>query len=29
MKFTNGQWLLRSGCEIFSPQEIYFVKTGW
>ncbi|MGI6626404.1 MAG: alpha-xylosidase [Limnochordia bacterium] len=26
MKFTNGQWLLRSGCEIFSPQEIYFEK---
>ncbi len=26
MKFTNGQWLLKKGCNIFSPKEIYFEK---
>lgn len=26
MKFGNGCWLLREGCECFSPQEVYFVK---
>ncbi|HHU62253.1 MAG TPA: alpha-xylosidase [Natronincola sp.] len=26
MKFTNGQWLLQEGCEIFNPQEVYFEK---
>ncbi len=26
MKFTNGQWLLQEGCEIFSPKEVYFEK---
>lgn len=26
MKFSNGQWLLQEGCEVFSPQEVYFEK---
>lgn len=26
MKFTNGQWLLREGIEIFSPKEVYFSR---
>lgn len=28
MKFTNGQWLLESGYEIFSPKEVYFEKVS-
>lgn len=26
MKFTNGQWLLTEGVEIFSPKEVYFTR---
>ncbi|MFR8169786.1 MAG: alpha-xylosidase [Marvinbryantia sp.] len=26
MKFGNGCWLQKEGCECFSPQEVYFVK---
>lgn len=26
MKFGNGCWLQKKGCECFSPQEVYFVK---
>lgn len=26
MKFANGHWLLKEGCECFSPQEVYFTK---
>lgn len=26
MKFTNGQWMLQEGCQIFNPQEVYFEK---
>jgi len=27
MKFNNGCWLQKEGCECFSPQEAYFIKT--
>lgn len=26
MKFENGCWLQKEGCECFAPQEVYFVK---
>ena len=26
MKFGNGCWLQKEGCECFTPQQIYFVK---
>ncbi len=26
MKFQNGCWLLKEGCECFSPAEVYFTK---
>lgn len=26
MKFANGHWMLKEGCQIFSPQEVYFTK---
>ncbi len=26
MKFSNGCWLQREGCECFSPAQVYFVK---
>lgn len=26
MKFTNGQWILEQGYELFSPKEVYFEK---
>ncbi|VEU81112.1 alpha-xylosidase [Haploplasma axanthum] len=26
MKFTNGEWLLKEGYELFSPKEVYFEK---
>ncbi|WP_432628639.1 alpha-xylosidase [Brotaphodocola sp.] len=28
MQFGNGCWLQKEGCECFSPQQAYFVKTG-
>ena len=27
MKFGNGCWLQKEGCECFAPQQVYFVKT--
>ena len=27
MKFSNGCWLQREGCECFSPAQVYFSKT--
>ena len=24
MKFSNGCWLQKEGCECFAPQEVYF-----
>ncbi len=27
MKFSNGCWLQKEGCECFAPQEAYFIKT--
>lgn len=26
MKFANGCWLQKEGCECFAPQQVYFVK---
>ena len=26
MKFSNGHWLLKKGCDCFSPAEVYFSK---
>ena len=26
MKFSNGCWLQKEGCECFSPAEVYFSK---
>lgn len=26
MKFSNGCWLQKEGCEVFSPAEVYFTK---
>ncbi len=26
MKFSNGCWLQKEGCECFSPQQVYFTK---
>ena len=26
MKFGNGCWLQKEGCECFAPQEVYFIK---
>ncbi len=26
MKFTNGQWLMQEGFQLFSPKEVYFEK---
>jgi len=26
MKFSNGCWLQKEGCEVFSPAEVYFSK---
>lgn len=28
MQFGNGCWLQKEGCECFSPQQAYFVKTS-
>lgn len=27
MKFSNGCWLQKEGCECFAPQQVYFTKT--
>ena len=27
MKFSNGCWLQKEGCECFAPQQAYFTKT--
>ena len=27
MKFGNGCWLQKEGCECFAPQQVYFVNT--
>ena len=26
MKFSNGCWLQKEGCECFAPQQVYFVE---
>ena len=26
MKFSNGCWMQKEGCECFTPQQVYFVK---
>ena len=28
MKFSNGCWLQKEGCECFSPAEVYFSRVG-
>ncbi|NLP33755.1 MAG: alpha-xylosidase [Clostridiales bacterium] len=28
MKFSNGCWLQKEGCEVFSPAEVYFSKVN-
>lgn len=28
MKFSNGNWLLKEGCECFSPSQVYFCDIG-